>query len=127
MTNKADTVQIAKFKYPPAKNTTAFMFDLSSCHKAFAENTLNVNRMNVCMRNTVRSGHVPRQVDNKGMPKEVQHQQQHNGDDMRTMLSFHVHFQNEKTLVGKFITKFISVCTYQTFIRSLTPQVNAYS
>ena len=37
---------IAEFKYPPEKNTLVFIIDQSSCHKAYAENTLTASRMN---------------------------------------------------------------------------------
>ena len=45
--NLKDTMEIAEFKYPPEKNTFAFIFDLCSCHKTDAENDLNISRMKV--------------------------------------------------------------------------------
>ena len=76
MANIKDAVAIAKFKYPPEKNTLVFIFDQSSCHKADAENALNITRMNVrpggkqpCMRDTVWAGQVQKLVDNKREPK----------------------------------------------------------
>ena len=60
MANIKNAVAMAEFKYPPEKNTLVFIFDQSSCHKAYAENALNVTRMNVrprgkqpCMQDTV--------------------------------------------------------------------------
>ena len=60
MANVADAVAIAEFKYPPQKNTIVFIFDQSSCHKAYTEDALNTSRMNVhpggiqpCMRGTL--------------------------------------------------------------------------
>ena len=47
MANIKDAVAIAEFKYPPEKNTLIFIFDQSSCHKAYAKNALNTTRMNV--------------------------------------------------------------------------------
>ena len=35
MADVADAVAIAEFKYPPQKNTLVFIFDQSSCHKAY--------------------------------------------------------------------------------------------
>ena len=74
--NSKDAVAIAEFKYPPEKNTLIFIFDQSSCHKADAENALNITRMNVrpgekqpCTRDTVWAGQVQKLVDNKGEPK----------------------------------------------------------
>ncbi len=39
--------QIAEFKFPPAMHTILWLFDQSSCHKAYAPDALNVNKMNV--------------------------------------------------------------------------------
>ena len=72
--NIADAVAIAEFKYPPQKNT---IFDQSSCHKAYMEDALNTNKMNVhpggkqsCMRDIVRAGRVQKMVDDKVGRKE---------------------------------------------------------
>jgi len=118
MANIADAVAIAEFKYPPQKNTIVFIFDQSSCHKAYAEDALNASKMNVrpggkqpCMRDTVWAGRVQKMVDDKGVPKGMKKVLEERGintsrmkaDDMRTVLSFHDDFQNEKTLVEHFI------------------------
>ena len=47
MKNVEDAVKIAEYKYPARKNTLVFIFDQSSCHKAFAEDALNATRMNL--------------------------------------------------------------------------------
>ena len=117
MANVADAVAIAEFKYPLQKNTIVFIFDQSSCHKAYAEDTLNASRMNVHpggkqprMRDTVWVGRVQKLVDDKGVPKGMKILEEHGintsrmkADDMRTVLSFHDDFQNEKTPVEQFI------------------------
>ena len=76
MANIKDAVSITEFKYPPEKNTLVFIFDQSSCHKAFTENALNASRMNVrpggkqpCMRDTVWAGRAQKLVDDRGVPK----------------------------------------------------------
>ena len=46
MKNVEDAVKIAEFKYPPHRNIIVFIFDQSSCHKAYAEDALNASRMN---------------------------------------------------------------------------------
>ena len=76
LANMADAVKIANFKYTPKKNAIVFVFDQSSCHKAYAENALNVNRLNVhprgkqpCMRDTVWAGQAQKLVDKDGVPK----------------------------------------------------------
>jgi len=58
-------IKIAEFKYPSDKHTVVWLFDHSSCHRAFAEDALNAKVMNVkpggaqrCMRDTVWAGRV---------------------------------------------------------------------
>lgn len=117
--NVKDALKIAAFKYPARRNTLVFVFDQSSCHKAFAEDALNASRMNVrpggkqpCMRDTVWAGRVQRMVDDDGVPKGMKavleergvNTEQMRADDMRTVLSFHDDFFNEKTIVEKLIT-----------------------
>ena len=38
---------IAEFKYPKDLNTLVWLFDQSSCHCSYNDNTLNIRRMNV--------------------------------------------------------------------------------
>ena len=47
MENIKDAVRIAKFKHANNKHTVVFIFDQSSCHRAFSEDALNSVRMNV--------------------------------------------------------------------------------
>ena len=55
MKNVTDTAKIAKFKYPQNENTIVLVFDQSSCHCVFAEDTLNPKVMN--MSSTTNVGH----------------------------------------------------------------------
>ena len=78
MANIEDAVAKAEFKHPPEKNTLIFIFNQSSCHKAYADNALNINKMNVCpggkqpcMQNTAWAGQVQKLVDDKGVPKGI--------------------------------------------------------
>ena len=120
MANVADAVAIAEFKYPSGTNAIVFIFDQSSCHKAYAEDALNASRMNVrpggkqpCMRDTVWAGRVQQLVDDDGVPKGLKkileergiNTSRMKGDDMRTVISFHDDFRDEKTLVEHFITE----------------------
>ena len=41
MENVKNAIKIAKFKYPSESYTVVWIFDQSSCHKAFAEDFLN--------------------------------------------------------------------------------------
>ena len=125
--NVKDALKIAEFKYPARRNTLVFVFDQSSCHKAFAEDALNASRMNMrpggkqpCMRDTVWAGRVQRMVDDDGVPKGMKavleecgvNTEQMRADDMRTVLSFHDDFFNEKTIVEKLITDKGHKCLY---------------
>ena len=47
MENVKEAVRIAKFKYNNNKHSIVFIFDQSSCHRAFSEGALNSARMNV--------------------------------------------------------------------------------
>lgn len=47
MANVDDAIQIAEHLYPPDSHTIVWLFDQSSCHKAFADDALNVRQMNV--------------------------------------------------------------------------------
>ena len=119
MKNIKDAVKIAKHKYPTDSYTVCWIFDQSSCHKAFAEDALNANRMNVRpggaqsrMRDTVWARQVQKMVLADGTPKGMKMILEERGintssmkaDDMRTVLSFHDDFRTEKTLVEKFLS-----------------------
>ena len=47
MKNVKDAARIPKFKYQSDKHTVMFLFDQSSCHHAFGEDTLNSHVMNI--------------------------------------------------------------------------------
>ena len=75
MLNVEKAVKIAEFKYKKEKHSIMWLFDQSSCHKAYAENALNVKRMNVrpggaqpCMHVTIWAGKVPNMINNDGVP-----------------------------------------------------------
>ena len=65
-------------------------------------------------------------VDDKGVPKGMKKILEERGintnrmkaDDMRTVLSFHDDFQNEKTIVEQFIRGATNVCFCQSFTAS---------
>ena len=118
MKNVEDAARIVKWKYPADKCDVVFVFDQSSCHRAFADNALNVKVMNVkpggaqpCMRDTIWAGRVQKLVDSKGVPKGMKKILKERGirtstlvaDDMRTILSCHDDFKNEKTIVEHYL------------------------
>lgn len=118
MANVKNAMKIAKFKYPAQLHTVCWVFDQSSCHRAFAEDALNAKRMNVHsggaqpkMRDTVWAGKVQKMTLADGTPKGMKlvlkergiNTATLKGDDMRTILSFHHDFRTERTLVEQFI------------------------
>lgn len=120
MENVKDAAKIAKYKYPTDKHTIVFIFDQSSCHRAFAEDSLNAKVMNVkpggaqpCMRDTYwpTPGHVQKLVDRNGIPKGMKKVLEERGintstllaDDMRIILQNHDDFRREKTIVEHFL------------------------
>lgn len=116
-------VQIAEFKFDPATHTIVWMFDQSSCHKAYASDALIASKMNVhpggsqpLMRDTVWAGKVQRMVFNvgnvaKGMKKVLEewgiNTATLRADDMRKILSNHDDFKNEKTILERYLTEAI--------------------
>jgi len=69
--------KIAHFKYTPAMHAVVWLFDQSSCHRAFPPDALNVNNMNVksggkqsVMHDTIWAGQKQSMVDAAGNPKE---------------------------------------------------------
>ena len=76
MHNVEDAVQIAEHVYPLASHTIVWLFNQSSCHRAFAEDALNVRRMNVRlggiqpkMRDTMLGRQIQSMVMEDGTPK----------------------------------------------------------
>ena len=109
-------VQIAEFKYNQSTHTIIWLFDQSSCHKAYAPdaNRMNVNPGGVqpLMRDTVWAGRVQRMVFNvgnvaKGMKKVLEERGINTAtlraDDMRKILSNHDDFLNEKIILERFL------------------------
>ena len=103
--------KIAEFKYLPAMHTTIWLFDQSSCHRAYAPDALNANRMNVkpggvqaVLKDTVWAGKVQKMVFDDGVPKGMKQVLEERGintqtlkaDDMRAILSNHEDFRTEK-------------------------------
>ena len=111
--------KIAEYKYPPAMHTLVWLFDQSSCHRAYAPDALNVNNMNVkpggaqaVMRDTVWAGSIQRMVFNNGVAKGMKQVLEERGintqtlkaPDMRMILSNHEDFRTEKTIVEHYFT-----------------------
>jgi len=74
MANIESATQIAE--YSADTHTIVWLFDHSSCHRAFAEDALNAKVMNIkpggaqpCMRDTVWAGKVKKMVFDNGTPK----------------------------------------------------------
>ena len=111
MEQMAKAVKIAEFKYNTTTHTIVWIFDQSSCHKVFAPDALNVNKMNVLpggaqakLRDTVWAGKVQRMVFSLGVAKGMKRVLEERGintaslraDDMRKILSNHQDFRTEK-------------------------------
>lgn len=111
-------VKIAEHKYPSQANTLVWLFDQSSCHKAYASDALNTRSMNVkpggaqpALRDTMWAGKVQKLVFSDGTPKGMKKILEERGintstlkaGDMRTILSNHYDFSNEKTVVEHFL------------------------
>ena len=118
MANIESAAQIAEFKYPSDTHTIVWLFDHSSCHRAFAPDALNAKAMNVkpggaqpSMRDTVWAGKVQKMVLDDGTPKGMKRVLEERGintsrmlaDDMRIVLSFHEDFRKEKTIVEHYL------------------------
>ena len=67
--------KIIKFKYNPIMHTIVWLFDQSSCHRAFPPGALNVNSMSVkpgeqsVMHDTMWAGRKQTMLDAAGVPK----------------------------------------------------------
>ena len=97
--------------YPAAHHTLVWLFDQSSCHRAFADNALNVQHMNAQpggnqprMRDTVWGRRVQKMVMEDGTPKGMTmvleerriNTSMMNTDHMRIVLANHDDFHTEK-------------------------------
>ena len=111
-------VRIAEFEYPPAIHTLVWLFDRSSCHRAYAPDALNVHNMNVkpggaqaVMRDAVWAGKVRKKVDANGIPKGMkQVLEEHSintatllGPDTIAILTNHDVCRSQKTIVETFL------------------------
>ena len=120
MKNVEDAARIAEFKYPNDKHTVTWLFDHSSCHRAFADDALNAKQMNVRpggrqprMRDTTWAGQPQCLVDENGVPKGMKRVLEERGintermraDDMRIVLANHEDFHSETTLVESFLVR----------------------
>ena len=132
MKNVEDAAGIAKFQYPNDKYTLAWLFDHSSCHRAFANDALNPKKMNVWpgkrqprMRDTTWAGQPQRLVDVNGVPKGMKQVLQERGinsdqmraEDMRVVLANHDDFRNKKLLSKpSWLVEATLSFSYQSFI-----------
>ncbi len=118
MANIEKAANIAEFKYRSDKYTVVWLFDQSSCQKAYADDALNAKRMNVkpggaqpSMRDTVWARKPQKMVDRNGVPKGMKqvlkergiNTEKMRGDDMRIVLANHEDFRMEKTIVEHFL------------------------
>ena len=119
MKQMENAVKIAEFKYTPAMHTLVWLFDQSSCHRAYAPDALNSNNMNVkpegsqaVMTDTVWAGKVQRLVFNDGVPKGMKQVLEERGintgtlkaDEMRVILANHDDFRAKKTIIEHFLS-----------------------
>ncbi len=111
---REDAARIIELKYPSEKYTIAWLFDHSSCHRAFADDALNAKKMNVQpggkqpkKRGTTWARQPQSLVDEDGVPKGMKqvlkergiHTERMLADDMCSVLSNHKDFRKEKTIV----------------------------
>ncbi len=94
MKNIEDAARIAEFKYPSEKHTIAWLFDHSSCHRAFADDALNANKMTVRlggkqpkMRGTTWARQPQSLVDEDGVPKGMKQVLKERGINTERMLA----------------------------------------
>ena len=113
-------IKIAEFKYPKSEGWKhVWIFDHSSCHAAMADDSLDVNKMNVnpggkqrVMRDGFWDGKVQKMnyaiVIPKGLWIVLEEQgidtSGMNGDTMREVLKSHPDFKNEKCRIERLLT-----------------------
>ena len=115
-TKSKKTIDIFEDIHPSCRGI--FMFDNAPSHKKVAEDSLNVDKMNVypggkqpAMRDTTWQGRVQQMVYLDGRPKGMKAILEERGvntrkmkaDDMRKKLSQYPDFQNKKTLLEEYI------------------------
>lgn len=114
-------VEIAEVKYPLSKGWRhVWIFDHSSCHGAMAEDSLDVNKMNVnpggkqrVMRDGFWNGKVQKMNFSLGIPKGLRavleergiSTKKMNADEMRKVLGSHPDFRDEKSRVERFMAE----------------------
>lgn len=127
MEQMSKAVKIAEFRYDRDTHTIVWVFDQSSCHKAYAPEALNVNKMNVFpggvqakLRDTVWAGKVQTMVFSLGVPKGMKQVLEERGintttlraDDMRKILANHDDFRTEKTILETFLSEKGHTCLF---------------
>ena len=121
-------VEIAEYKYPRRKGYRLyFVFDQSSCHMAYAEDALNVEKMNKNpggaqpkLRDTIYNGKAQGMQFRDGTPKGLSQVLSERGvrvtnmtkDEMKEILRNHPDFKNEKTKVEWFLHDRKHACIY---------------
>ena len=125
MTQIERAVQIAEYKYPLAMHTLVWLFDQSSCHRAYAPDALNVANMNVkpggaqaLMRDTIWNGKKQTLIDENGVAKGMKQVLEERGinpstllgPDMKIILSNHDDFKNvvERFFLSIKVTRYIN-------------------
>ena len=112
------SITIAEIKYPKETHSLVFLFDQSSGYTAFADNALNVNRMNVrpggaeaILHDTVWNGMSQRMVLSDGRPKGTKRVLEERGvntkgmkaERMREVLGEMSDFKYEKKKVERLV------------------------
>ena len=114
-------VEIAEIKYPLTDGWRhVWIFDHSSCHGAMAEDSLDVNKMNVnpggkqrVMRDGFWNGKPQKMNYALGVPKGLRavleergvNTKGMNAEEMREILGSHPDFRDEKSRVEKFLSE----------------------
>ena len=111
------SITIAEIKYPKETHNLVFLFDQSSGHTAFADNALNVNRMNVklggaqaILRDTIWNGKTQRMVFSDGIAKGMRLEERGvdtkgmKAEKMQEILGEMSDFKYEKTKVETLVS-----------------------
>ncbi len=117
----ARAVKIANIKYPKSNGwRVVWIFDHSSCHAAMADDSLDVNQMNVKpggkqrkMRDGVFDGKIQKMIMSNGVAKGLKMVLEERGvnttgmnaDKMREVLGNFSDFQNEKSRIERILTE----------------------
>ena len=117
----ARAVKIANIKYPKSNGwRVVWIFDHSSCHAAMADDSLDVNQMNVKpggkqrkMRDGVFDGKIQKMIMSNGVAKGLKMVLEERGvnttgmnaDKMREVLGNFSDFKNEKSRIERILTE----------------------